>query len=189
MTARKTPYISFDSNRYSVPHDRVRRQLSVRANSTTVRIFDRDKEIAVHERCWAKQEVIEEPEHVAALVKVKRHAHRHATQNRLLRTVPRCEELLTEMGKRWRHLGTAVARLGRMLDQFGQQELAIAVDEVLAAGSPSVDAIRFVLDRRRQDRNEPLTTTVQLPDRPEIRDLEVTPHDLSDYDPEVLDDD
>jgi transposase len=189
VTARKTPYISFDSNRYSVPHDRVQRQLSVRANSTTVRIFDRDQEIAVHGRCWAKQAVIEEPEHVAALVKAKRHAHRHATQNRLLRAVPRCEELLTEMGKRWRHLGTAVTRLGRMLDHFGQQELATAVDEVLAAGSPSVDAIRFVLDRRRQDRNEPLTTTVQLPDRPEIRDLEVTPHDLSDYDPEEFHDD
>jgi len=184
VTARKTPYISFDSNRYSIPHDRIQRQLTVLADSTTVLVLDRGDEIAVHPRCWAKQQVVEDHQHVAELVRVKRQARRHATQHRLLRIVPRCEELLVEMGKRRRNLGTAVLRLGRLLDRFGEPELTVAVDKALAAGTPSADAIQLILDRRRQARNEHPTTVVQLPDRPEIRDLEVRLHDLSDYDPD-----
>lgn len=188
VTAGKTPYIRFDCNRYSIPHQRVRRDLTVRADSRRVRIFDRDELIAEHPRCWAKDEVIEKPEHVAALVREKRQARRQRGQDRLLRAVPQCEKLLSEMARRQRHLHNAVDRLNRLLDEFGRTELVAAVDEALVNGSPSVDTVRFVLDRRRRARHQPPSTPVLLPDRPEIRDLQVVPHDLALYDPENDDD-
>jgi transposase len=188
VTAGKTPYVCFDSNRYSVPHDRVRRQLILRANSAGVKIFDRDELIAVHRRCWAKQQVVENPEHVAALVREKRKASRHRAQERLLRTVPQCEALLAEIGRRQRHLVTAVSRLTQLLDLFGRQEMTIAVAEALAKGSPSVETVQLILDRRRRARRQPLATPVRLPDKPRIQAITVTPHDLAQYDTETADD-
>ena len=181
-TIGKTPYVRFDSNRYSVPHDRVRRQATVRADSVRVRIFDSDELIAEHRRCWAKQQIVENPEHVAELVREKRKARRHRAQERLFSTVPRTEELLTEIARRRRHLATAVDALTQLLDRFGSAEMTIAVDEALAKGSPSAETVHLILDRRRRARNEPPKTLVELPDRPEIRNIAVTPHDLADYD-------
>jgi len=178
----KTPYVRFDSNRYSVPHDRVRRSVAVRADSARVRIFDRDELIAEHRRCWAKQQIVEVPEHVASLVREKRKARRHRAQERLFRIVPRSEILLTEIAARQRHLATAVDRLTQLLDRFGRTEMIIAVDEALAKGSPSVETVHLILDRRRRAQNEPPNTVVELPDRPEIRNIAVTPHDLAEYD-------
>jgi len=45
-----------------------------------------------------------------------------------------------------------------------------------------VETVQLILDRRRRARNEPPRSAVELPDRPEIRDIAVTPHDLADYD-------
>jgi transposase len=188
VTAGKTPYVRFDSNRYSVPHDRVRRQLVVRANSSGVKIFDRNELVAEHRRSWAKQQVVENPEHVAALVREKRKARRHRAQERLLRTVPGCKTLLAEIARRQRHLATAVIRLTWLLDLFGRQEMSIAVAEALAKGSPSAETVQLILDRRHRAQMKQPNTPVDLPDRPEIRDIEVTPHDLAEYDTETSDD-
>jgi transposase len=189
VTVGKTPYVHFDSNRYSVPHDRVRRQLTVRASSVRVRVIDRNEVVAEHRRCWAKQQVVEDPQHVAALVRAKHQARRHRGQDRLLRVVPGCEALLSEMAKRQRRLGSAVDWLNHLLDQFGRQELAIAVEEALTTGSPSVSTVHLVLDRRRHARNQRPVVPVTLPDRPEVRNLTVIPQDLAEYDPEEADHD
>ena len=188
VSAGKTPYVRFDSNRYSVPHDRVRRQLVIRANSVGVKIFDREELIAEHRRCWDKQHKVENPEHVAALVREKRNARRNRAQERLLRSVPQCEILLTEIGRRQRHLSTAVRRLTELLDLFGSAEMTIAVAEALAKGSPSVETAQLILDRRRRAQSQPPVVPVHLSDRPGISDITVTPHDLAKYDTETLED-
>jgi len=48
----KTPYVRFDRNDYSVPHNHVRRTLTVLASPSIVRVLDSNEVIATHERCW-----------------------------------------------------------------------------------------------------------------------------------------
>lgn len=50
----KTPYVRFDGNDYSVPHERVRRTLTVVATSDTVRVLDGQDLVATHARSWSK---------------------------------------------------------------------------------------------------------------------------------------
>jgi hypothetical protein len=180
----RTPYVAFDANRYSVPHDRIARTLSVAADLDQVRVFDRQELIATHRRCWDKGQVLEEPRHVEALWQAKRQARRHRGQDRLLRAVPQAEALLIALGQRQRHLATAVDRLLRLLDEHGPGELALAVAEALAVGSPHPETVRLILDRRRHARRQAPPLPVALPDDPRVRDLVVVPHDLASYDPE-----
>ena len=188
VVVRRTPYVAFDSNRYSVPHDRIARTLTVAADLDQVRVFDRQELVANHERSWHKGQVIEDPAHLEALRRTKRQARLHRGQERLLRAVPRAEHLLNALGQRQRHLGTAVDRLLRMLDEHGREELAVAVTEALASGSPHPETVRLVLDRRRRARQQTPPLPVALPDDPRVRDLVVIPHRLADYDPEDSDD-
>jgi transposase len=184
VVARRTPYIAFDANRYSIPHDRIDRTLTVRADLDSVRIFDREIEIACHRRSWDKGQLIEEKAHLDALRQAKRGARLHRAQHRLLRAVPEAQSLLVAMGERQRHLTTAVDRLLRLLDEHGRDELAIAINEARDAGSPHPETVRLVLDRRRLERRQPPPLPVDLPDDPRLRDLVVVPHRLADYDPE-----
>ena len=151
---RRTPYVAFDANRYTVPHDRIARTLTLTADLDEVRLFDRQELIATHRRSWDKGQVVEDPAHLDELWRAKRKARLHRGQDRLLRAVPQAEELLVALGQRQRHLGSAVDRLLGLLDEHGQAELAVAVAEALAAGSPHPETVRLILDRRRHARRQ-----------------------------------
>jgi transposase len=180
----KQPYARFDSNRYSVPYDRVARKLILEATSSEIRIFDGSELVACHLRCWDKDEVIEEPGHIEGLRQAKREARLHRGQLRLLRAVPQIEELLCQLGNRQHALAVPVAELERLLDAFGPLELSIAVREALEAGSPHPATVRLVLDRRLAARQAPPPMAVTLPADKRLRDIVVKPHKLSDYDPD-----
>lgn len=67
VRARKTPYIRFDLNDYSIPHQQVQKTLQVDADLKQVRILSGDGLIAQHPRSFAKGEQIEQQEHINAL--------------------------------------------------------------------------------------------------------------------------
>ena len=85
----KTPYARFDLNDYSVPHTHVRRTLVVVATLDEVRILDGVDVIASHPRSFDKAARIENPEHIAELVRRKSHARRLRGQDRLVQAVDR----------------------------------------------------------------------------------------------------
>jgi len=185
----KTPYIRFDCNRYSVPHTRVRRTLTLRADSRRVRIFDGTRTVAAHPRCWDKQKLIEDAKHIDSLREAKREARLHSGQDRLLRAVPGCELLLMELSKRQRRLHRSVKQLESLLDAFGAEDLAAAIDEALASGSPGLPDVQFVLDRRRYEHEQLPPIPIDLPDDPKVRGIVVTPHELDAYDPASVEED
>lgn len=184
VTVHKSPYVHFDCNRYSVPHTRVDRGLTVVADLSAVRILDGTEEVAAHSRSWGKNQVVEDREHISKLRSQKRAARLSHGQDRLLRVVPRAEELLTALARRQRHLATAVDRLLRLMDEFGRADLDIAIAEALDSGSPHPETVRLILDRRRRERYQAPPVAIDLPDNPKVKNLTVVPHDLADYDPE-----
>ena len=180
--ARRSPYVSLDANRYSIPHDRVARSLQIAADSERVRIFDREELIATHTRSWDKGRLIEDPRHLEGLEREKREARQLRARDRLMRTVPQAEELLRQLARRQRRLKTAVSRLLELLAEVGVQELEEAIREALLKGSPHPETVRLILDRRRRERGLRPALPVKLPDDPAIRELTVTPHSLAEYD-------
>ena len=184
---RRSPYVRFDANRYSVPHEHIQRPVEILADLDRIRIFDRHELIAEHARCWDKNQVVENPAHLDDLWQSKRHARVHRGQDRLLRAVPHCEALLDALARRQRHLATAVHQLVFLLDAYGAEEMTRAVDEALEKGSPHPETVRLILDRRGQLRQAKPPIPIRLPDDPKLRDLVVRPHPLADYDPDEED--
>ena len=185
----RTPYVRFDRNDYSVPHDRVRRTLVVLATPEVVRVLDGDVEVARHSRSFDKGMAVENPEHLEALVAWKRKARAARGMDRLRHAVPSSPTLLEGAAKRGHNLGSATAGLLRLLDTWGAEALEAAVREALAADAMHVAAVRQVLEQRAQAEGTPPPVPVALPDDPKVRELHVRPHDLADYDDLGGDDD
>ena len=183
--ARKTPYVRFDANRYSIPPDHVGRSLQIAAEISRLRIFDRHELITEHPRCWGKGQVIEQPRHLETLRQEKTKARRNRDQHRLIQAVPEAEALLAALAAQQGRLTGAVARLNELLDEFGPRELTLAIGEAIERETPDPETLRLILDRRRRARGLAPPVAVQLPDNPKLRELVVTPHPLAGYDLEM----
>ena len=181
VSARKTPYIRFDLNDYSIPHTHVRRNLTIRASLTEVVILDGSEVIARHPRHYGKAEQIEEPAHTDALVAHKREARQHRGQDRLTKAVPSSETLLQQAAERGERLSTTVSLLVQQLDDYGAAELESAIAEALAQQLPHPNAVRQILERRREQRQQPPTLAIPLT-HDKAKDLVVPTPSLAAYD-------
>jgi transposase len=182
VTARKTPYVRFDLNDYSIPHTQVGRTLTLLADLEHVRILDGQHVIACHVRSFDKAAQIEDPAHIAALVAEKHAARRQRATDRLVLAAPAVETLLVRAAERGRNLGSITSRLMQLLARYGAAELNAATLEALARDVPHPNAVRLVLERRREERQEPPPVAVTLPEHIQTKDRPVRPHDLAAYD-------
>ena len=73
-------------------------------------------------------------------------------------------------------------RLLALLDDYGPQELAAAIERALARDALGAGAIAHILETRRRQRGLKPPIPMALPDRPGVRDLDFTPHRLETYD-------
>jgi hypothetical protein len=174
--------VRFDLNDYSVPHTQVRRTLTVAASLTQVRVLDGETVVATHARTFDKGRQIEDPAHIADLVAAKRAARTHRGLDRLAQAVPASQTLLRQAAERGTPLARVTTQLVSLLDAYGAAELTRAVDEALAHNVPHPNAVRQVLERRREQRDQPPPLTLTLPDNDKLNNIVVRPAALAPYD-------
>jgi transposase len=176
--ADKTALVSFDTNRYSVPPEAANRILTLVASDVEVRLLDRGRVVAAHARSWAKNELIEAPAHRAAILASKPGARDGKGRDRLRVEVPRADELMRRWLDDGRNVGSLVVRTLQLLDLYGANVLASAVDDLLQRGGHDFGALAMLCEQRRKKPRRLLP--VQL--APHVVDRDVIPHDLGGYD-------
>ena len=103
-------------------------------------------------------------------------------RDRLRLAVPAIGTLFERLAARGDSLRAHTARLLGLLDDYGPRELAVAVARALERDALGADAIAHLLDTQRRLRRQTPPIPLALPDRPGVRDLDVTPHSLESYD-------
>ncbi len=181
-TSGKTPYLRFDRNDYSIPPELVRKPLTLVTSHDTVRVLDGSVEVARHARCYDRGRVIEDPRHIAALVAFKREGRAAKGRDRLLTVLPHAEAFFLKMLEREVPLAQATAQLTRLLDDYGAAETDAALAFVLRNDTPSLSSLALWLEQERRRRHSLPRVPLHLPDRPGVRNLHITPHDLETYD-------
>lgn len=178
----KTPYLRFDRNDYSVPHDHVRRTLVVLATLSTLRIFYGQKLVARHQRSWDRGRQIEDPAHIQGLIDHKRRGREHRGIDRLHDAAPSSQPFFIVLAQRGGNLGATTSGLLRLLDRYGPRALEQACATALLRGAVHLGAVRQILDQNTQAAGKPPPVAIQLPDDPRLRNLVVKPHSLRSYD-------
>ena len=180
VKAQKTPYVRFDLNDYSIPHQQVQKLLTVNACLKKVRIIDGEQLIAEHPRSFSKGEQIENEQHINALWLDKTNAKAHRGQNRLTQASSKSEAFLQQSLERGNPLKSTINRLNQLLDDYGSTELDSALDEAIKQQSAYVEAVQQILEQRREQRQQPPPIAVSVPEK--VKHYQVKAAKLSDYD-------
>lgn len=178
----KTPYVRFDWNDYSVPHEEVRKTLTVHATLKTVSILDGTKILAQHTRSYDKAQQIECEHHIEELVSRKKQARLHRGQNRLTHAIDCARDFLNAAAARGYALRPTTKQLISLLDDYGASVLSEAMADALARNTPHPNSVRLILQRLQDARQESPTVTVALSHDKRINELVIKPHQLSAYD-------
>jgi len=155
--------------------------LTVVATHAVVRIVDGMDVIAEHPRCYGKGEQIENEAHINALLSSKHQARYHRGQDRLSHAAPSSREFLERAAQLGNSLNSLIALLVDMLSDYGATELESAIAETLQQGVPSPNAVRQVLERRREQRNQPSPIAVPI-NHAKAKNIIVKPAVLASYD-------
>ena len=182
LSVHKTPYVRFDWNDYTIPHDHINRVLTVLASLDTVRILDGADVIATHVRSFDRGAQIEHPGHIEALVARKRAARAHRGQDRLQHAAPGAKALFLRAAERGAHLGVLTRGLMQLLDSHGAQALEAAVSSALAEDTAHLGAVRHFIDAHAHARGQRPPIAVSLPNDPRLKHLSVRTQSLTDYD-------
>lgn len=174
---RKSIYVRFDLNDYSVPPEAVGRTLTLAVSGTRVRILEGSRELARHRRSFDRGQVVADPAHQQQLLELKRKAHGAAPSDRLA-CVPESEAFLRAGVLRGESAARLSVQLGHLLDEYGAEALRQALKEALDRGTPRASSVAFLL--RRQGR--PPQPALDLSRSPRLARLHVQPHDPEDYD-------
>jgi transposase len=178
----KSPYVRFDLNDYSVPHEYVRRQVTVLADSNWVTIVDGTKQLAKHKRCFEKLQQIEIPEHIKDLEEQKKKAKKTSGMSRLISAAPSSRDLFRVAAQKGHAIGGMTSKLLSLLDLYGPAETEEAITEVVKAGGSHCSDVSQVLERRRRRAGLLSPVAIQLPNDKRINNLVVLPHSLASYD-------
>jgi transposase len=182
VASGKTPYVRFDLNDYSIPHDLVEKPLTLIASDTEVRITNSGGHVfARHTRSYDRGQLIEDPAHLAALAATKRHASELRGRDRLRASCKQADRFLDALALRGESLASHTRRLLALLDVHGARALDDAIAEALARGAISADSIAHLCDQRAKKKRPP-PIRLSAPTDPRARDVRVTPHDLAAYD-------
>jgi transposase len=178
VCSRKTIYVRFDLNDYSIPPEAVGRPLTLLASDTSVRILDGTVEIARHPRSYDRRQQVLDPAHQEAVLKLKRKAFGATAAGRLEQVVPESRILLDRAFAQGESAGSQTAQLLKLLDEFGSAALRRAIVEALERNTPRASSVAFLLRRQVRGRR----VALDLSGHPEAQAVDVYPHKLETYD-------
>ena len=131
-----------------------------------------------HARSYDRHQLVLDPVHQDAVLKIKRKAFHSTPAGRLEQAAPESKTLLDLAFAQGESAGSQTAQLMKLLDQYGPAALRRAIAEALQRNTPRASSVAFLL--RRQPRSTLLA--VDLSRHPQAQSVDVRPHDLETYD-------
>jgi hypothetical protein len=170
--------VRFDTNDYSVPTAYAHHRVTAVGTVDTVRFVVGDQVVAIHRRCWDRAKVFYDPVHYLAVLERKPGALDFAAPLAGWE-LPVCFGVLRRRleaefgGPGTRHY----IKVLRLLEWTTPHELTRAVEQALELGTADADAVRLILEHRRE---KPVGLFC-LDGRPHLKLVRVPAPDLSRY--------
>lgn len=143
--------VRFDTDDYSVPTAYAHHRVTVLGRIDTVAIVVDDRIVAAHHRCWGRERVTYDPIHYLALLERKPGALDFAAPLEGWE-LPVCFGILRRrLEAEFGGPGTRqFIKVPRLLEWASPGELTRAVERALALGTADADAVRLILEHRRE---------------------------------------
>jgi hypothetical protein len=182
--------LHFDGNRYCVPPRFVGRRLTLKADSSSVTIYDRVNEIVSYPRCWRRGQTLGANRFDAELAQMHPAAKRSRAQQRLFAVLDgycsqaMLEAYLRDLADTDRALSRQLAELLELVRQYGPEPVTDAIEKAATARAFGADYVANILRQQRSPRST--QPPLRLRD-PRLNDLATDPLSLLEYDAFILD--
>lgn len=190
IIARLTPYsqVIYETNRYSVPVNRARRQVTVKAYPFQIEIWDGMERVCSHARCYGRHQDIFEPLHSLPLLEQRPGAFDYAKPLKEWRKAwpAPYHRMLADLREKWPE-GRGVQEFIRILQlhqQYPSSLIAQAIERALSYGCVHLDGVLYCLHQLTASTapsEEQTPRRLDLSDRPELDAIGKQPVDLSRY--------
>jgi len=176
--------VEFETNRYSVPTDKARKNLVLEAYRFRIEILDHKEVIASHSRCYERKQDILDTLHYLPLLEERPGAFDYAKPIRRWRKKwpPVYETLLSRLREQWPE-GRGVREFVRVLSlhrQYPPELVQRAVEQALAYGCPHADGVELCLHQLTQP--DVPVLSLDLSDHPQLVTVGAESPDLECYD-------
>jgi hypothetical protein len=176
--------LSFDGNRYCVPARYVGDKLIVKADASSLTIYDQLHELVCYPRSWPRGQTFGAERFEKELHAQMAAAERSATQQRLVALLgPASYEYLERLATTDRSLSRQVRELFVLIREYGPEAVSGALAKAHAARAFGADYIANIL-RQQQQRRE-LQPPLRFKD-PALNELATDPLSLAQYDAFIL---
>ena len=179
ITSNNQFRIQFEGNRYSVPSAYASRRLTLRVYPEKLLIYQQERLIAEHIRCYESNRDFENPDHVRPLLLQKRKAWEQRILQRFLALTSKAEQYYQQLEvKRFnpRHHIQKILALG---ERYGEAKVIRAIEDAITFEAYGCEYITNLLEQRERKLPEP--SAMHLTRRQDLLDIELPNVDLSIY--------
>jgi len=137
--------VRFDGNVYTTPPWAIGKQVTLKADQSTVAIFYQDKEIAFHDRCWQRGERIETPCHQEQVKKLQRKLWLNKDITAFSSLGQEAVEYLQALAQARQPIKKNVSKLLSLKDEYGAVSIIYAIKKALIHNAIGADYIENIL--------------------------------------------
>lgn len=170
--------VTFQTNRYSVPVDCEVKSLLLRAFVDRVEITDGAGVMAVHERCYGREQDILDVFHYLPLLKKRPGAFDHARPLKMWTHPAALDRYLARLRERlsYRAATLEFLRVMELCLTHSLDEVGVAVEKAMTLGSPGAGTVAYLLRASRPSR-EPAAMIATAPACPAVQSRDLRQYD------------
>ncbi len=146
--------VRFDANTYTVPPWAIGKQVTLKADQTTVSLFYRGKKIAAHNRCWQRKQRIETDFHRQQVKKLKRKLWRDKDINAFSSLGQEAIDYLHALAQAGQPIKKNVSKLLCLKDDYGAVSVIYAIKKALVHNAVGADYIENILYQEMTPKNQ-----------------------------------
>lgn len=183
VRSSKDARIKFDCNYYSIPYYHILKTLVVKASPVEVKIYNKDKLIAVHKRCYEKYKAIENPSHIKGLLDIKQRAKEEKQKDEFLSLSELAEKYFAGLVSKTPNVNFHIKKILDLRHKYGKAEILGAIEKAMKYQAYGSEYIKNIIITRRIENGEEIGgMRLVFPKKPELEDIYIGEVDLSKYD-------
>jgi len=180
--SRKTPWLIFDLNSYSISPEYVNKLIMITADDDLVTFSFENKIIAKHLRSYDRNKFFEQKEHRQNLLIHSNFGRSNLFRENIVKDFPVIDKILKSHFEVGHDIPSIVRQLYRIRYACGDKVFKEAVDKTLNSKQFSIESIRYFATSIEKSSSAKLPISVTLPKNLKVRSLEIKEKPLSIYD-------
>jgi hypothetical protein len=175
--------VRFDANTYTTPPWVVGKQVTVKADSTTVSVYLNQKKVAVHRRCWEQKKRIELSDHRDQVKKLQQKLWHDKQVAAFCSLGQPAVAYLTGLLETRQPVRKTIARLLALKDQYGSASILYAISKAMSFKAFGADYIENILYQEMTPTNHHLPVELK---NEALNHIRLNEPCLADYDAYVV---